>query len=71
MTRKSAASCSKCGRPIRKGANFMEERWATAGGMVEGHRAATVWLLIRVHSRCLPEWTRERKARKARREADA
>lgn len=63
MSRKAAASCSKCGRPIRKGDIVMQEVWATAEEVVNGRRMASPYLGFILHSRCLPEWRREREAR--------
>lgn len=67
MTRAAAATCSRCGKPLRKGETVMQELWCNVGGVVEGKRALRPWLGLVVHSRCLPEWTRERKAAHASR----
>lgn len=61
--RKAASRCSKCHRPVRKGESVMVEYWATAGGVEDGRRALRPYLGVLLHQRCVPPWTRERKAR--------
>lgn len=67
MTRPAAARCSKCGKPLRKGDAVMQELWCNVGGVVDGKRTLRPWLGIVLHSGCLPEWMRERKAAHASR----
>ncbi len=64
MTDRAVSRCSKCRQPVRKGDAVLLEDWAVAEGVKDGKRVVRPYLSVLLHQRCVPEWTRERKARK-------